>query len=173
MHGTYDEATLRGAVIVDRGTIFIPEVVRKELEEISLDDFVMLFDTTDVRNRSLMPATPSKLVEHLKLAGVSINLGDDVWLRSKEANIKLGGSLNVTRAREERDAGYASFDRDLLSDSSKSADRLNLCDGLKLTMRSGRTLAGPWSAKIFSKHAMAAIALDAAPRPTSLFVRFG
>ena len=57
--GDLEESTLRGAVIVDRGTIFIPEVVRKELEEISLDDFAMLFDTTDVRNRSLMPATPS------------------------------------------------------------------------------------------------------------------
>ena len=126
LNGTYDESTLRGTIIVDRGTIYVPEVVRKELEEISLDDFAMLFDTTDVRNRSLMPATPSKLVENLKLAGVSINIGDEVWLRSKEANIKLGGSLNVTRAREERDAGYASFDRDLLSDSSKSAPRYTL-----------------------------------------------
>ena len=64
-----------GALLVDRGTIYIPELVRKELEEITLDDFAMLFDTTDVRNRSLMPAAPSKLVEHLRLAGVSVNLG--------------------------------------------------------------------------------------------------
>jgi translocation and assembly module TamB len=85
----------------------------------------MLFDTTDVRNRSLMPAAPSKLVEHLKLAGVSVNLGDEVWLRSKEANIKLGGSLNVTRAREERDAG-SSFDRDLLSDTTRAAPKYTL-----------------------------------------------
>ena len=126
LHGTFDEATLSGAVVVDRGTIYIPEIVRKELEEISLDDFAMLFDTTDVRNRSLMPAAPSKLVEHLRLAGVSVNLGDDVWLRSKEANIKLGGSLNVTRAREERDVGGASFDRDLLSDTTRAATRYTL-----------------------------------------------
>ena len=57
---------------------------------------------------------------------MSINVGDEVWLRSKEANIKLGGSLNVTRAREERDGGNASFDRDLLSDSTKSAPRYTL-----------------------------------------------
>jgi translocation and assembly module TamB len=126
LNGTFDEATLSGALIVDRGTIYIPEVVRKELEEISLDDFAMLFDTTDVRNRSLMPAAPSKLVEHLRLAGVSVNLGDDVWLRSKEANIKLGGSLNVTRAREERDAGNASFGGDLLSDTTRAAARYTL-----------------------------------------------
>lgn len=126
LNGTMNESTLRGAVVVDRGTIFIPELVRKELEEISLDDFAMLFDTTDVRNRSLMPAAPSKLVEHLKLAGVSVNIGDDVWLRSKEANVKLGGSLNVTRARDDGDAGYGSLDRDLLSDTSRSAPRYRL-----------------------------------------------
>ena len=126
LNGTLDEATLGGALIVDRGIIYIPELVRKELEEISLDDFAALFDTTDVRNRSLMPAAPSKLVEHLKLAGVSINLGDEVWMKSKEANVKLGGSLNVTRAREEQSAGFGSFDRDLLADTSKSAPKYRL-----------------------------------------------
>jgi hypothetical protein len=123
--GTPSEATLSGAVNVDRGTIYIPELVRKDLEELTLDDFAMLFDTTDVRNRSLMPAAPSTLVEHLKLAGVSINLGDDVWLKSKEASVKLGGSLNLTRARDDRDATRA-FDRDLLTDSTTTAPKYRL-----------------------------------------------
>jgi translocation and assembly module TamB len=123
--GTPTEATLSGAVNVDRGTIFIPELVRKDLEELTLDDFAMLFDTTDVRNRSLMPAAPSTLVEHLKLAGVSINLGDDVWLKSREASVKLGGSLNLTRARDDRDATRA-FDRDLLTDSTTTAPKYRL-----------------------------------------------
>ncbi len=123
--GTPVEATLSGAVNVDRGIIYIPELVRKDLEELTLDDFAMLFDTTDVRNRSLMPAAPSKLVEHLKLAGVSINLGDDVWLKSREANVKLGGSLNVTRALDDRDAART-FDRDLLTDSTTTAPKYRL-----------------------------------------------
>jgi translocation and assembly module TamB len=123
--GTPTEATLSGAMNVDRGTIYIPELVRKDLEELTLDDFAMFFDTTDVRNRSLMPAAPSKLVEHLKLAGVSIDLGDDVWLKSKEANVKLGGSLNLTRARDDRDATRA-FDRDLLTDSTTTAPKYRL-----------------------------------------------
>ena len=126
LNGTLDEATLSGSLLVDRGTIYIPELVRKELEEITLDDFAMLFDTTDVQNRSLMPAAPSKLVEHLRLSGVSVNLGDEVWLRSKEANVKLGGSLNVTRAREERGAGNAAFEGDLLSDTTKMAPKYRL-----------------------------------------------
>ena len=34
----------------------------------------------------------------MALSGVRLSVGDDVWLRSPEANIKLGGSLAVTRA---------------------------------------------------------------------------
>jgi translocation and assembly module TamB len=99
--GSLTDASLSGAVAVDRGTVFIPELLQKKLVDLTADDFAMFFDTTDVRTRSLMPKAPGKLVEHLRLQGVSIGIGDDVWLKSREANIKLGGSLNVTRARDE------------------------------------------------------------------------
>ncbi len=124
LNGTPDDATLSGALNVDRGTIFIPELIKKELVELTLDDFAMQFDTTDVRIKPLMPATQSKLVEHLRLAGVSVNVGDDVWLRSKEANIKLGGSLNVTRARDERDTRISTFDP--FADTTRIAPKYTL-----------------------------------------------
>ena len=101
LRGTQSDARMSGAVNVDRGTIYIPELVDKQLEDFSQEEFAELFDTTDVRNRSLMPQPPARLVENLRLEGVSVNVGDEVWLRSAEANIKLGGSLNVTRARAE------------------------------------------------------------------------
>ena len=100
--GTPAAATLSGALNVDKGTVYIPELARKQVEDVSASDFAQFFDTTDVRNRSLMPKAPSALVEHLGLDGVSVNIGDEVWLRSKEANIKLGGSLTLTRALDER-----------------------------------------------------------------------
>ncbi|MBA3672214.1 MAG: translocation/assembly module TamB domain-containing protein, partial [Gemmatimonadaceae bacterium] len=109
--GNAKSATLTGAVNVDRGTIFIPELVRKRVEELSLDEFAQLFDTTDVRNRSLMPQPPSALVEHLRLEGVSVRLGEEVWLKSREANIKLGGTLNLTRALDTRQTIRSSLAR--------------------------------------------------------------
>jgi translocation and assembly module TamB len=109
--GTEEDARLSGALIVDRGTIYIPELVNKRIEEFTQEEFVELFDTTDVRNRSLMPQPPTRLVENLRLEGVSVNIGDEVWLRSAEANIKLGGSLNVTRARDERETRRSSLGR--------------------------------------------------------------
>jgi translocation and assembly module TamB len=89
---------------VDRGTIYIPELLQKKLVDLTADDFAMFFDTTDVRTRSLMPKAPGQLVEHLRLDGVSVRVGDDVWVRSREANIKLGGSLSVTRTRDARES---------------------------------------------------------------------
>jgi len=50
----------------------------------------------------LLPEPPSTLIESLLLDGVRVTLGDEVWLRSNEANIKLGGSLNVQRSRDPR-----------------------------------------------------------------------
>jgi translocation and assembly module TamB len=117
--GTPDEATLSGTVIVDRGTIFIPELIRKQIVDLTPDDFAQLFDTTDVRNRSIMPQPPSALVEHLRLEGVSVQLGDEVWLRSREANIKLGGSLNLTRALDERETTRSTLARDARGDSAR------------------------------------------------------
>ena len=36
----------------------------------------------------------------MTVSNVDITIGEDVWLRSQEANIKLGGSVNVTRQGE-------------------------------------------------------------------------
>ena len=118
LSGTEQSATLSGAVNVDRGTIFIPELVNKQLVDFTQDEFAELFDTTDVRNRSLMPQPPGRLVENLVLEGVSVNVGDEVWLRSKEANIKLGGSLNVTRARDLRETTRSTLGRAARGDSA-------------------------------------------------------
>jgi len=109
--GTPLAATLTGAVNVDRGTIYIPELIRTQVVDITPEDFAQLFDTTDVRNRSLMPQPPGALAEHLRLNAVSVRLGDDVWLRSREANIKLGGSLNVTRTRDDRETTRSTLAR--------------------------------------------------------------
>ena len=122
--GSLTDASLSGALAVDRGTIYIPELLQKKLVDLTADDFAMFFDTTDVRTRSLMPKAPGRLVEHLRLEGVTVGIGDDVWLKSREANIKLGGSLNVTRARDESSRTLGDSARYVLAlTGTLSADR--------------------------------------------------
>ncbi|HEY7566605.1 MAG TPA: translocation/assembly module TamB domain-containing protein [Gemmatimonadaceae bacterium] len=95
--GALRGSSLSGSVIVNEGVVYIPELVRKDV--VSLDDpsISQLIDTTLFTNRSLLPSAPPTLVRNLTIQQVRIVLGDDIWLRSQEANIKLEGSLEVTK----------------------------------------------------------------------------
>jgi hypothetical protein len=97
--GPYSGARVSGAVRVDRGTVYIPELITKRLVDLNDPELVDVVDTTIASNRAILPAPPSEFTKNLRLDNVSIRIGDDVWLRSAEANIKLGGSLNLTLGR--------------------------------------------------------------------------
>lgn len=91
LRGQLRGATLTGGIIVDRGTLFLPdpELARKQV------DFTSTLRDTTMFGES--EGATSRLLESILIEGVRVTLGDEVWLRSEEANIKLGGALNVQR----------------------------------------------------------------------------
>jgi len=98
--GTMDAAALTGTVRVDRGELYLPErdLLRKQVIDLAAATVTDFLDSSDVRARRLLPDAPSRLVKNLRYDDLQIVLGDEVWLRSREANIKLGGSLQVRSA---------------------------------------------------------------------------
>ncbi|MDB4905888.1 MAG: hypothetical protein JWO05_672 [Gemmatimonadetes bacterium] len=104
--GRMTDASLTGGLVVNRGTIYIPdpELSRKQVADLSSQGFFTV-DSADARARALVPDAPSKLVQNLRIQNVSVALGDEVWLRSRQANIKLGGTLSVQRSEEQRRGG--------------------------------------------------------------------
>lgn len=94
--GSSDAARLRGAVRVDRGRVYISQLTQRRA--LDLSDNLDLVDTSQLVMNALLPNAPSALVRNLQLDDVRIGIGDDVWLRSPEANLKLGGQLRVTQA---------------------------------------------------------------------------
>ena len=126
--GSFDQAVLRGTMRVERGTVFIPEVARKRIIDLEDPELAGTLDTLLAINRAVLPKAPRGLTRNLTLDNVAIDIGPDVWLRSSEANIKLGGSLNVTL---EPGARLADPPR-LALEGNLSADRgtyrLNLVD---------------------------------------------
>ena len=100
--GRESASQLTGSITVNKGYVAIPVLSTKEV--ISLNDpaFASIIDTTLEANRRILPRLP-RLLQGIEARQVSITMGPDVWLRSPEANIKLGGSVNVIRA-----AGLAS-----------------------------------------------------------------
>lgn len=80
------DPVLRGTLTVDRGSIFLPDpaLAEKRLSDLTID--------TTTTNASL-----ERFLNALQLQNVQVGLGDDVWLRSREANVKLAGTLNVAK----------------------------------------------------------------------------
>jgi hypothetical protein len=96
--GSTQGAVMRGTVRVERGTIYIPDVVKKRIIDLNDPEFQSMVDTLLATNREVMPRAPKAVARNLRLENVAVDIGPDVWLRSSEANIKLGGSLTVTLA---------------------------------------------------------------------------
>ncbi|CAN5718662.1 hypothetical protein BH23GEM1_BH23GEM1_05880 [soil metagenome] len=99
--GDYDDALLRGGLVVNEGTVFLPELLGKEIIDLDDPELYRLVDSTLLQSRRFLPRVPSAFATNLTLDNVSVTVGDNVWLRSSEANIKLGGRLGLVRGRTE------------------------------------------------------------------------
>ncbi|MBL0937469.1 MAG: translocation/assembly module TamB domain-containing protein [Gemmatimonadaceae bacterium] len=110
LEGTSDAPVLRGAVRLDRGRIYINQLAQRRALDVAED--LDLIDTTRFGVNALLPNAPSMVMRNLQLDDVRLRIGDDVWLRSPEANLKLGGQLRLTRSvgRDARAARLALAD---------------------------------------------------------------
>jgi translocation and assembly module TamB len=95
LRGPLSGATLSGGVVVNRGTAFLPD---PELQRKQAVDMRAQFADTATRNRSVLLDTRSRFLETIALSDVRVTLGDEVSLRSPEADIRLTGSVTVERA---------------------------------------------------------------------------
>ena len=124
LEGELEHAKLTGSLLIERGTIYIPELAEKRLTDLN-DPSLALIDTTQTV-RALLPDAPSELVENMELQGVKIRIGDDVWIRSAEANIKLSGEVDVTRTHDPRAGGAARLALFGTLNADRGSYRLNL-----------------------------------------------
>ena len=124
LEGEYEHARLTGSLLIERGTIFIPELAEKRLTDLN-DPSLALLDTARAV-RALLPDAPSELVENMELQGVKIRIGDDVWIRSEEANIKLSGEVDVTRTHDPREGNKARLALFGTLNADRGTYRLNL-----------------------------------------------
>lgn len=99
--GNYDAAVLRGGLVVNEGTVHLPELLGKEVIDLDDPELYGLVDSTMLQARRFLPNVPSAFATNLTLDNVAVTVGDNVWLRSSEANIKLGGRLGLVRGRTE------------------------------------------------------------------------
>ncbi|MGQ0714604.1 MAG: translocation/assembly module TamB domain-containing protein [Gemmatimonadaceae bacterium] len=101
--GAYQGSMLTGGLRVDRGSIYLRERLRKQIvniDELEAAEFREFIDTTSFATGAELVQRPTwvrSIIENMTVSNVDVALGEDVWLRSQEATIKLGGTVNVTR----------------------------------------------------------------------------
>jgi translocation and assembly module TamB len=96
-------------VTATQGALFIPEVVERRLAS------VRDLDTAMAAGR-LRAADSSTFVQNLQVRDVQILVGNDVWLRSSEAHIQLGGGVTVRTVKTRLDPTLG-FDQEQAGDS--------------------------------------------------------
>lgn len=128
LSGAWRSATLRGALVADRAIIAIPELASKDVISLAGPDRFGVVDTIAMADARALASAPPDFVDNLTIAGVPIRMGRDVWIRSSEANINLGGELNVTRGRVTRgpNAGQLQLAVDGPLQTVRGTYRLNL-----------------------------------------------
>jgi translocation and assembly module TamB len=92
--GPYARPTLSGRITVDRGVLRLPDMGRAGVVGVDDTAFVRLVD-------SLAPARierASTPLERFAIGDVEVAMGPNVWLRSAEASVQLGGSIGVEAA---------------------------------------------------------------------------
>ncbi len=136
LRGPLSGATVSGAVVVDRGTVFLPD---PDLQRKQSVDIRAQFADTASRDRSVLLDSRSRFLETIALSGVRVTLGDEVSLRSAEADIRLTGSLNVQRFAGRIPSltigGVDTVQYQVVFDGTLRADRgtytLNLLEGFR------------------------------------------
>lgn len=92
-------ATLSGRGTVTSGVLHFADLVNKRvvnLEEPWVQD---LIDTSLIRTQRLGPEFQSLFFDSLQVRNLQLTMGEDVWLRSNEANIQLTGNVTVNKQR--------------------------------------------------------------------------
>jgi translocation and assembly module TamB len=94
--GRRSAGVLTGIVTATQGALFIPELVEKRL--VSVRDL----DTATTAGGARATES-STFIDNLQVRDVQILVGNDVWLRSSEAHIQLGGGVSVRTVKTRMD----------------------------------------------------------------------
>ena len=88
--GSVQSAALAGALLVDRSAIFLPDrdLARKRAVQLIADSVARAGGVN-------LPAMFASLMTNLSISNVPVVLGNDVRLRSNEADVRLGGELHL------------------------------------------------------------------------------
>ncbi|HEY9015091.1 MAG TPA: translocation/assembly module TamB domain-containing protein, partial [Gemmatimonadales bacterium] len=98
--GPLFEATATGDLNANSGVLYFADLVSKRIIDLEDPTIADLVDTTLLRSQNLTIAAnfQNRFLDSLTIQNLRVRLGSDVWLRSNEANIQLGGEVVLSKA---------------------------------------------------------------------------
>lgn len=99
-------ATLGGQLTVDAGFLAFADLVEKRIVNLDDPEFRAIVDSNLARAADLGPTVQSVFLDSLRIGGLTVTMGPDVWLRSHEANIQLAGEFQVAKTVEDGTQRY-------------------------------------------------------------------
>jgi translocation and assembly module TamB len=100
LRGPVFQSTLTGNLNANSGVLYFADLVSKRIIDLEDPTIADLVDTTLLRrqNLSLGANFQNRFLDSLTIQNLRVLLGSDVWLRSNEANIQLGGEVVLSKA---------------------------------------------------------------------------
>jgi translocation and assembly module TamB len=98
LSGPLTAPVLTGGAVADQGVLQFADLISKRVIDLDDPENAMFVDTTLVRKRKLGSDLRTRFVQALRVDDFHLVIGEDFWLRSSEANIKLSGDVRVNKA---------------------------------------------------------------------------
>jgi translocation and assembly module TamB len=98
LEGPLFHSTLTGDLAANSGVLYFADLVSKNIIDLDDPTIADLVDTTLLRRENLGAKFQNRFLDSLRIQNLRVRLGSDVWLRSAEANIQLGGEVQLSKA---------------------------------------------------------------------------
>jgi autotransporter translocation and assembly factor TamB len=107
IRGSYRRPTIGGDLTVDEGVLRVEEVARSvEVVDLSDPAFFDVVDTAQVTLRPSFQGNPNPFLQNLRLDDLTLTMAQDGWLRGRELNVEMAGTLDVYWDRTERNLAF-------------------------------------------------------------------
>lgn len=100
LRGPVYGATLTGRGTLPSGVLYFTDLITKQVMNLEDTRYADIIDTSLVRRAGLREEFENRFLDSLRINGLVLNMGSEVWLRSTEANFQLTGDLTVSKVAD-------------------------------------------------------------------------
>lgn len=100
LRGPVYGATLTGRGTVPSGVMYFTDLITKQVVNLEDTRYADIIDTALVRRQGLREEFENRFLDSLRIDGLVLGMGSEVWLRSAEANFQLTGELAVSKVAD-------------------------------------------------------------------------